>query len=268
VFGTIDLTAPLAALVPEPHLGLQRIHCVITGPFGLDPRCLLCVPSSSRQPPPAASSAQRRRRTWCLTARPRLFLVARHSTPFRSNFKPFRESRSMKHTHLSPRTPSRTRLDHVAHLLYTARDMQPFASDYRLLGAPFRLARYAPSRLRAEFVVAFFTLYGLIRNEAAYNLDTFPIVRRDEECRFGTFLTNDLILTTYESFATGSVSRFNHGSGLHATSFRTIRRASPVDGEGTTASPLGPARRCAPPAGHLSSFPAGGNQPGHHGGQT
>ncbi|MFP7722140.1 hypothetical protein [Lysobacter sp. A3-1-A15] len=40
----------------------------------------------------------------------------------------------------------------------------------------------------------YFNLYGMDRAEAAYVLDTFPIVRAQEERAFGRYRTRDLVL--------------------------------------------------------------------------
>ncbi|MCC6623556.1 MAG: N-6 DNA methylase [Deltaproteobacteria bacterium] len=106
-----------------------------------------------------------------------------------------------------PWSPTETLADwirpRVLELVYTAWDMQPFAKDLGFDGPPFRWDDTRRRHLRAELDAAFFHLYGLTRDEAAYVLDTFPIVRRDDEARFGTYLTKDLILAAYDRFAAG-----------------------------------------------------------------
>ena len=47
------------------------------------------------------------------------------------------------------------------------------------------LGRGAPRRLRAELDALYAHLYGLTREELAYILDTFPIVRRKDEAQVG-----------------------------------------------------------------------------------
>jgi hypothetical protein len=44
-------------------------------------------------------------------------------------------------------------------------------------------------------------LYGLTREELAYILDTFPIVRRKDEAQFGEYRTKRLILENYDALA-------------------------------------------------------------------
>lgn len=45
--------------------------------------------------------------------------------------------------------------------------------------------------------------YGLGRDDAAYVLDTFPIVREQDEQAFGRYRTKDLILGYMAAFAAG-----------------------------------------------------------------
>ena len=59
--------------------------------------------------------------------------------------------------------------------------------------------RQAGARLNAFY----FHLYGLSREDTAYVLDTFPIVRRQDEAAFGTYRTKDLILAYMNALAAG-----------------------------------------------------------------
>ena len=53
--------------------------------------------------------------------------------------------------------------------------------------------------LRAELDAAFFDLYGLSRDDAAYILDTFPIVRKNDEKAHGEYRTKRVILEIYDA---------------------------------------------------------------------
>ena len=57
--------------------------------------------------------------------------------------------------------------------------------------------------LRARLDALYFHLYGLSREDAGYLLDTFPIVRRQDEARFGSYRTRDLILAYMNALAVG-----------------------------------------------------------------
>ena len=61
-------------------------------------------------------------------------------------------------------------------------------------------------QLCCELDAAFLHLYGLSRDDTAYILDTFPIVRRKDEAAHGTYRTRDTILALYDQFAEASTS--------------------------------------------------------------
>ena len=92
---------------------------------------------------------------------------------------------------------------HVLELTYTAHDMQPFARD---LGEPFEWNEEDRRHLRARLDALYFHLYGLSRDAAAYVLDTFPIVRRQDEAQFGHYRTRDLILAYMNALAAGDTT--------------------------------------------------------------
>ena len=55
--------------------------------------------------------------------------------------------------------------------------------------------------IRAELDAAFFHLYGIKRDDVDYIMETFPIVKRKDEQRYGTFRTKELILKIYDAMA-------------------------------------------------------------------
>ncbi|MBU0493068.1 MAG: hypothetical protein KKB13_14575 [Chloroflexi bacterium] len=123
----------------------------------------------------------------------------------------------------------------VVELTYTAWDLQPFARDVLAevgaetwarwfasdhLGSPAPVHTSSPppwaegatpapfawdeerrARLRAELDAVYAHLYGLTRDELAYILDTFPIVRRKDEARWGEYRTKRVVLEKYEELA-------------------------------------------------------------------
>jgi hypothetical protein len=120
----------------------------------------------------------------------------------------------------------------VVELTYTAWDLQPFArevldevgeetwarwfaSDHLGAPAPVHTSQppdWAPGTtpppfvwneerracLRAELDALYGHLYGLTREELAYILDTFPIVKRKDEAEYGEYRTKRMILEKYE----------------------------------------------------------------------
>jgi hypothetical protein len=97
-------------------------------------------------------------------------------------------------------------LPRVLELTYTAWDLEPFARDSGWFGPPFVWDEARRFQLRCELDAAFLHLYGLSRADAAYILDTFPIVRRKDEAAHGTYRTRDTILALYDQFAEASTS--------------------------------------------------------------
>ncbi len=93
--------------------------------------------------------------------------------------------------------------DHVLRLTYTANDMAPFARDLGYDGPPFIWDEEERRHLRARLDALYFHLYGLSREDAGYVLETFPIVRRQDEAAFGSYRTRDLILAYMNALAAG-----------------------------------------------------------------
>ena len=93
--------------------------------------------------------------------------------------------------------------DQVLRLTYTAHDMAPFAHDLGYDGPPFTWNDEERRHLRARLDALYFHLYGLSREDAAYVLDTFPIVRREDEKSFGRYRTRDMILAYMNALTAG-----------------------------------------------------------------
>ena len=95
--------------------------------------------------------------------------------------------------------------DHVLRLTYTAHDMRPFARELGYDGEPFSWDDEERSHLRARLDALYFHLYGLTKEDAAYVLDTFPIVRSQDESTFGSYRTQDMVLQYMSALAAGNV---------------------------------------------------------------
>ena len=93
--------------------------------------------------------------------------------------------------------------DHVLRLTYTAHDIKPFAYDLGYDGPPFTWDDEKRRHLRARLDALYFHLYGLSREDADYVLETFPIVRRQDEAEFGTYRTKDMVLAYMNALAAG-----------------------------------------------------------------
>ncbi|HWQ34039.1 MAG TPA: DNA methyltransferase [Blastocatellia bacterium] len=108
----------------------------------------------------------------------------------------------------------------VLELSYTAHDLRGFAEDCGYTGSgewgvgnraeeqiptphsplptPFKWDEARRFLLRCELDAAYFHLYGIAREDAAYILDTFPIVRRKDEAQHGEYRTKRVILEIYD----------------------------------------------------------------------
>jgi hypothetical protein len=99
----------------------------------------------------------------------------------------------------------------VLELTYTARDLAPFARELGYHGPPFPWDETRRFLLRCELDAACFHLYSLSREEAAYVLTTFPILRRHDEEAYGEFRTQRVILEIYDdlqqAMSTGATYR-------------------------------------------------------------
>lgn len=93
----------------------------------------------------------------------------------------------------------------VLHLIYTAHDLAPFARDMSYDGPPFEWDEEDRRHRRARLDALFFQLYGIGEKDAAYILDTFPIVREQDETAFGRYLTKDLVLAYMRAIAAGDL---------------------------------------------------------------
>lgn len=93
----------------------------------------------------------------------------------------------------------------ILRLSYTAEDMRPFAIDMGYEGDPFAWDVEDRRHRMARLDALFFILYGLDRVEAAYVLDQFPIVAREDQREFGRFRTRDMVLAYMNAIAAGDV---------------------------------------------------------------
>jgi hypothetical protein len=96
-------------------------------------------------------------------------------------------------------------------LSYTAHDMAPFARDMGHVDSqgqvlpPFIWDEEDRRARMASLDALFFHLYGIDAKDAAYILDTFPIVREQDQKLFGRFRTRDDILMKLEFIEAGNL---------------------------------------------------------------
>lgn len=90
---------------------------------------------------------------------------------------------------------------YVLELCYTAHDLRGFAEDCGFTGAPFRWNDTRRTLLRAELDAAFFHLYRLNREDTAYVLGTFTVLKNRELRDLGRYETADRILAAYDAMS-------------------------------------------------------------------
>lgn len=88
----------------------------------------------------------------------------------------------------------------VEELVYTS-SMRGDGVEPERLATPFIWNDERRMQIRAEIDAAYFHLYGIGRDDADYILDTFLIVKRKDEQRFGECRTKRLILEVYDAMA-------------------------------------------------------------------
>ena len=102
--------------------------------------------------------------------------------------------------------------DQVLHLSYTAHDLAPFACDLGHVNAdgsvkpPFVWNNEDRRARLAALDGLFMHLYGLSDSDAAYILDTFPIVRDQDTAAFGRYRTKDDVLAQLRSISNGKLA--------------------------------------------------------------
>ena len=100
----------------------------------------------------------------------------------------------------------------VLELCYTAHDLQGFAADLGYTGPPFAWDEETRLHRRCQLDALYFHLYGLTGSEAGEILDTFPIVKRSDEARYGgKFRTRALILGYYSAYGAGNMDAWVKG---------------------------------------------------------
>jgi hypothetical protein len=89
--------------------------------------------------------------------------------------------------------------ERVLEMSFTTWDMESFARDLMDGGSPFRWDEERRFMIRAELDAAFFHMYGIVRDDVDYIMETFPVIKRRDEQRYGTFRTKELILEIYDA---------------------------------------------------------------------
>lgn len=86
----------------------------------------------------------------------------------------------------------------VLELTYTADDLLGFAVELGYSGPLFTWNDERRFWLRAELDALYFHLYGIGRNDVAYIMETFPIVKKKDVAAHGSYRTKEAILAVYD----------------------------------------------------------------------
>ncbi|RKG87105.1 Eco57I restriction-modification methylase domain-containing protein [Corallococcus terminator] len=112
-------------------------------------------------------------------------------------------------------------LARVLRLTFTADDMEPFARDVEFMGPPFVWNAQQRFAVRCELDAAFFRLYELKRADIEHVMDSFPVVRKnDEKANDGVYRTKEAILSIYDELVAAERS---------GTPYRTRLSPPPAD---------------------------------------
>jgi len=87
------------------------------------------------------------------------------------------------------------------HLTYSAIDLKEMANEFGFLGLPFQWNDNERFHLQCELDAICAHLYGLEKEEMDYILETFPIVKRKDIAKYGSYRTKETILQLYDEFA-------------------------------------------------------------------
>ena len=187
VTASTNVRTMIAAIIPRAGCGhtLPTIAPATGGFDGQTVACLLANLNSFGFDYVARQKVQATHLTWYTIEQLPVIAPADYNRPF------------------GPTTARALVRDHVLRLTYTAHDMAPFAHDLGYNGSPFTWDDDERRHLRARLDALYFHLYGLSRDDAGYVLDTFPIVRREDEKQFGRYRTLDLILAYMNALAAG-----------------------------------------------------------------
>ena len=93
----------------------------------------------------------------------------------------------------------------VLELTYTSSDLRPFAEHLGRDDAPFSWDEDRRFFLKCEIDAALFHLYRVDCDDVDYFIETFPIVKRDDERSYGEYRTKRMILRIYNEMASAKL---------------------------------------------------------------
>lgn len=148
----------------------------------------------------ARQKAQTTHLNWYIVEQLPVIAPERFQTPLPAAFAKAARSAELMNGHHAKPTVADFVVPQVLALTYTAHDMAPFARDLGYVDAEGKVLppfvwNDEERRIRiAALDALFFHLYGLAADDAAYIVETFPIVRLQDEKAFGHYRTRDDVL--------------------------------------------------------------------------
>ena len=205
-----SVTAPsnmrtmIAAIVPECGIGNSMAMLVPQAGHEADyPRwaaLLLANLSSLAFDFALRQKVQGQNLNWFIVEQAAVIAPERFNDPLPAAFaQAMRAARLMNGHHPQP-TVADFVIPQVLALSYTAHDLAPFARDLGYVDAagealpPLAWNEEERRARQAGLDALFFYLYGLDADDAAYMLDSFPIVRAHDHQTFGRYRTQDDVL--------------------------------------------------------------------------
>ncbi len=178
---TLPLLLPDASLPPRLQARASALHVAVLNSFAFD--------FVARQ------KIQGQHLNWFILEQLPVIAPARFDEPLPAAFVSRMRADGLMNGHHAAPTVADFVLPQVLALSYTAHDLAPFARDLGYVDAqgqvlpPFTWNDESRRRRLAALDALLFWLYGLGADDAGYVLDTFPIVRQQDEASFGRYRT-------------------------------------------------------------------------------
>ena len=102
----------------------------------------------------------------------------------------------------------------VLELTYTSFELWPFAEHLGHDSPPFPWDDDRRFLVRCEIDAAIFHLYGMDIGELDYIMESFPIVKRDDERSYGEYRTKRVIMNIYAAMASAKMNDNSYQPGL------------------------------------------------------
>jgi len=88
-------------------------------------------------------------------------------------------------------------LKRILELVYTSKDMKPFAESLGYSGHPFLWGNDQRAELKNDLDAAIFHMYGVEEDDINYIMDTFEVLKRKEVMEYGRFRTKEEVIKRF-----------------------------------------------------------------------